>query len=77
MLHRGPGDGRKDHIRSASHTASVASFFVSRIDSIVDKAIDEKLKGGADPALPSQSPHGKIAVINAKAFVYQQYKRIL
>jgi transaldolase / glucose-6-phosphate isomerase len=53
--------------------ASVASFFVSRIDAKVDKAIDEKLKSGADPRLGEL--HGKIAVANAK-LAYQQYKRI-
>jgi transaldolase/glucose-6-phosphate isomerase len=56
-----------------SHISSVASFFVSRIDSKVDKAIDEKLKSGADPALAGL--HGKLAVANAK-LAYQQYKRI-
>jgi transaldolase/glucose-6-phosphate isomerase len=56
-----------------SRIASVASFFVSRIDSKVDKAIDEKLKTGADPALAEL--HGKIAVANAK-LAYQLYKRI-
>jgi transaldolase/glucose-6-phosphate isomerase len=56
-----------------SRIASVASFFVSRIDSKVDKAIDEKLKNGAKPALAEL--RGKIAVANAK-LAYQQYKRI-
>ena len=56
-----------------SHIASVASFFVSRIDSKVDKAIDEKLKNGPDPALAEL--HGKIAVANAK-LAYQMYKEI-
>ncbi|HEX3651414.1 MAG TPA: bifunctional transaldolase/phosoglucose isomerase [Rhizomicrobium sp.] len=56
-----------------SRISSVASFFVSRIDSKVDKAIDEKLNNGADPALAGL--HGKIAVANAK-LAYQQYKRI-
>ena len=56
-----------------SRIASVASFFVSRIDSKVDKAIDEKLKSGTDPKLAAL--HGKIAVANAK-LAYQQYKRI-
>ncbi|MFL6690283.1 MAG: bifunctional transaldolase/phosoglucose isomerase [Alphaproteobacteria bacterium] len=56
-----------------SRISSVASFFVSRIDTKVDKAIDEKLKNGADPALAEL--HGKIAVANAK-LAYQQYKRI-
>src|SRR5215813_13919922 len=31
-----------------SHIASVASFFVSRIDTLIDSTIDEKLKAGAD-----------------------------
>src|SRR5215475_8518242 len=31
-----------------SHIASVASFFVSRIDTLVDSTIDEKLKAGVD-----------------------------
>jgi len=56
-----------------SRIASVASFFVSRIDSKADKAIDEKLENGTDPALAEL--HGKIAVANAK-LAYQQYKRI-
>jgi len=56
-----------------SRISSVASFFVSRIDTKVDNAIDEKLKNGADPALAEL--HGKIAVANAK-LAYQQYKRI-
>src|ERR1700719_3106956 len=33
-----------------SHIASVASFFVSRIDSLIDGKIDEKLKTAADSA---------------------------
>ncbi len=56
-----------------SHIASVASFFVSRIDTKVDKAIDEKLKNGANPSLAEL--HGKIAVANAK-LAYRMYKEI-
>ena len=42
-----------------ARVASVASFFVSRVDTAVDKALDE---GGADPSL-----RGKAAVANARA----------
>jgi transaldolase/glucose-6-phosphate isomerase len=56
-----------------SRISSVASFFVSRIDTKVDKAIDEKLKAGAEKSLAELQ--GKIAVANAK-LSYQQYKRI-
>ena len=40
-----------------SHVASVASFFVSRIDTKVDAAIDEKLEGNAARRLRTSSPH--------------------
>ena len=57
--------------------ASVASFFVSRIDSAVDKLIDErltKLPPGADrDSLAGLK--GKIAIANAK-LAYQDYKRL-
>src|SRR5215831_12452159 len=45
-----------------SHIASVASFFVSRIDSLVDSTIDNKLKTEADPAKKSllESLRGKV-----------------
>ncbi|MBV9572123.1 MAG: bifunctional transaldolase/phosoglucose isomerase [Alphaproteobacteria bacterium] len=56
-----------------SRISSVASFFVSRIDTKVDKAIDEKLKGGGDKSLTDLQ--GKVAVANAK-LAYQQYKHI-
>jgi transaldolase len=48
--------------------ASVASFFVSRIDSEVDKRIDAKLKAETDPAKTQalESLLGKIAIANAK-----------
>jgi transaldolase/glucose-6-phosphate isomerase len=53
--------------------ASVASFFVSRIDSLVDARIDEKLKAGAGAELDKL--HGKIAIANAK-LAYERYKRV-
>ena len=53
--------------------ASVASFFVSRIDTAVDKLIDAKLKQRPDAALGDL--RGKIAIANAK-LAYQDYKQL-
>ena len=56
-----------------SSVASVASFFVSRIDSLVDSQIQEKLKdaSGEDKTL-LESLLGKVAIANAK-MAYQIY----
>ena len=53
--------------------ASVASFFVSRIDTEVDKRIDEKIRQQPDAALAEL--HGKIAIANAK-LAYEDYKQL-
>ena len=60
---------RADAGQPVDKVASVASFFVSRIDSEVDKRIEAKLKTEADPAKKSalEGLLGKIAVANAKA----------
>jgi transaldolase len=56
--------------------ASVASFFVSRIDSLADKWIEEK-KRAASPALAGEltSLEGKAAIANAKR-AYQRFNAI-
>ncbi|MBB1091429.1 bifunctional transaldolase/phosoglucose isomerase [Rhodopseudomonas palustris] len=60
-----------------SHVASVASFFVSRIDSAVDKELDDKIAKANDPAEKArlEKLKGKIAIANAK-LAYQDYKRL-
>jgi len=60
-----------------SHVASVASFFVSRIDSAVDKLLDEKIAQANDPTEKERlaALKGKVAVANAK-LAYQEYKRL-
>src|SRR6266700_3847800 len=60
-----------------SHVASVASFFVSRIDSAVDKELDEKIARANDPAEKERltALKGKVAIANAK-LAYQDYKRL-
>src|ERR1700716_1999862 len=60
-----------------SHAASVASFFVSRIDSAVDKELDEKIARANDPTEKERlaALKGKVAIANAK-LAYQEYKRL-
>ena len=60
-----------------SHVASVASFFVSRIDTAVDKQLDEKIARANDPNEKERlaALKGKVAIANAK-LAYQEYKRL-
>ncbi len=57
--------------------ASVASFFVSRIDTLVDDELDKKIAAAADPAEKArlQNLKGKVAIANAK-LAYQRYQQI-
>jgi transaldolase len=54
---------------------SVASFFVSRVDTLVDKMLDEKIKS-AGPAERERlaALRGKVAIANAKV-AYQRFKQ--
>ena len=59
-----------------SHIASVASFFVSRIDSLVDSKADELLKAATPPKKELlESIKGKIAIANAK-LTYRKYQEL-
>src|SRR5712671_5942780 len=60
-----------------SHVASVASFFVSRIDSAVDRELDEAIAKANDPSEKERlaALKGKIAIANAK-LAYRDYKRL-
>src|SRR6266850_173766 len=60
-----------------SHIASVASFFVSRIDTLVDSKIDEKLKATTDAGQKEllESLRGKVAIANAK-LTYKKYQEL-
>jgi transaldolase / glucose-6-phosphate isomerase len=57
--------------------ASVASFFISRIDTLVDSKITDKLKTTSDPAQQTllKSLLGKVAIANGK-LTYQRYQKI-
>jgi transaldolase len=60
-----------------SKMASVASFFISRIDSLVDSIIEARLKSSKDPREQAQlkSVEGKVAIANGKQ-TYQKYQAI-
>jgi transaldolase/glucose-6-phosphate isomerase len=55
--------------------ASVASFFVSRIDSLVDAKLEAKLRAGEGDRALLESLKGKVAIANAK-LAYQAYRKI-
>ena len=48
-----------------SRIASVASFFVSRIDTLVDQMLDEKIKEDASKAETLNKVKGEVAIANA------------
>ncbi|MCC6979304.1 MAG: bifunctional transaldolase/phosoglucose isomerase [Candidatus Melainabacteria bacterium] len=60
-----------------STVASVASFFVSRIDTLIDSIIEEKLKTAqGDEKTLLNKVIGKVAIANAKQ-AYQKYLHII
>jgi transaldolase len=60
-----------------SHIASVASFFVSRIDTLIDGQIDAKLKTTTDAKQSAllSGLQGRVAIANAK-LTYHKYHEI-
>ena len=65
--------------KDISKIASVASFFLSRIDSNIDGRIDSKLKAGVESInveAKLRAVKGKVAIANAK-IAYQKYKEIV
>jgi transaldolase len=63
--------------KDISHIASVASFFVSRVDTLVDQLLENKIKASSDSAEQQKlkSLEGKAAIANAR-LVYQDFKHI-
>ncbi|MGB9511129.1 MAG: transaldolase [Candidatus Acidiferrum sp.] len=60
-----------------SHCASVASFFVSRIDTLVDSKVEEKQKTASTSAkVLLSSIEGKVAIANAK-LTYKKYQELV
>lgn len=62
--------------KEINHSASVASFFVSRIDTLVDSKLDEIVKKATGPTQElAESLYGKIAIANAK-LTYKKYQEL-
>jgi transaldolase len=62
--------------RAIDHVRSVASFFVSRVDTLVDKKLSEKLNGASDAERARlEALRSQIAIANAKV-AYRQFQAI-
>ena len=61
--------------KPVKHVASVASFFLSRIDSLVDPMIEKFIKPEGKKPEIAKKVHGQIAITSAK-IAYQIYKDI-
>jgi transaldolase/glucose-6-phosphate isomerase len=57
--------------------AGVASFFISRIDTLIDSMLEQKLKSTSDPNQQAllKSLLGKVAIANGK-LTYQRYQKL-
>lgn len=68
---------RLDDGKPIDSVNSVASFFVSRVDSMVDRLLEEKIStaGSEDEKAGLRSLKGKTAVANAQ-IAYQSFKRL-
>jgi len=60
--------------KDISHIASVASFFVSRVDTLVDQRLEDMIKSTSDSAEQQKlkALEGKAAIANAR-LVYQEF----
>jgi len=63
--------------RDISRIASVASFFVSRVDALVDKLLEDRIKAVGDniERQKLKTLEGKAAIANAR-LAYQEFKRL-
>ncbi|MCB0193072.1 MAG: transaldolase [Anaerolineae bacterium] len=71
-------DGLIDRLQAGhavDNVYSVASFFLSRIDVLVDKKLEKIIENGGPKAAVSKELRGQTAIANAKQ-AYQMYKQI-
>jgi len=66
---------RLAHGKPVNHVVSVASFFVSRIDSLVDPLLETIIVQGDGKAALAKTLHRQVAIASAKV-AYQIYKEI-
>jgi transaldolase len=71
-------DWRLRHDQTVRAVSSVASFFVSRVDTLADRLLDERLRGAADAAERRRFEElkGRAGVANAKV-VYERFRSVL
>lgn len=67
---------RVDRGEPIDRIASVASFFVSRIDSAIDKTIDARIQAGDKETPALRALRGKVAIANAK-LAYAWYLELI
>ncbi|MEP6935173.1 MAG: transaldolase [Nitrospirota bacterium] len=61
--------------KPVNHVASVASFFVSRIDGLIDPLLEEVIVQGGKEADLAKKVRGQVAIASAK-MAYQIYKEL-
>lgn len=67
---------RASHGEPVTQIASVASFFLSRIDTLIDPMLDKIIGAGGEKALLAKKIQGKVAIASAK-IAYQIYQEIV
>lgn len=71
-------DGLQDRLADGEpvkHVASVASFFLSRIDVLVDPILEEHFNTNTEEGQLARSFYGQVAIASAKT-AYQNYKHL-
>lgn len=68
-------EARMNEGKSVEHVASVASFFVSRIDSLIDPLLEKLIAQGGKAADVAKKVRGQVAIASA-TMAYQIYKEI-
>jgi transaldolase len=61
--------------KPVNHVASVASFFVSRIDGLIDPLLEQIIVQGGEKAVLAKTLRGQVAIASAK-MAYQIYKEL-
>jgi transaldolase len=68
-------EARSERNVTLRNVSSVASFFVSRVDTLVDRLLDERIAAGAD-ARRLNGLKGRLGVANSR-LVYERFAQIL
>jgi transaldolase len=68
-------EARSRQNRPLAHISSVASFFLSRIDVLIDSLLEKLIEAGGKKAVQAHSLLGQIAIASAKE-AYQIYREI-